>query len=47
MAIPGVRLVYVNLFARDIERLSAYYLALFGFAEIVAHRAPVAADCLR
>ena len=36
-----VRLAYVNLFARDIERLSAFYMSLFGFDEIVAHRSPI------
>ena len=41
MSSPKVRLAYVNLFARDIERLSAFYMALFGFEEIVAHRSPI------
>lgn len=36
-----VRLAYVNLFARDIEALSGFYMALFGFAEIVGHRSPI------
>jgi catechol 2,3-dioxygenase-like lactoylglutathione lyase family enzyme len=35
------RLAYVNLFARDIVALSGFYTALFGFAEIVAHRSPI------
>lgn len=38
---PQVRLAYVNLFARDIEALSGFYVALFGFAEIVGHRSPI------
>jgi len=38
---PQVRLAYVNLFARDIEALSGFYMALFGFAEIVGHRSPI------
>ena len=37
----AVRLAYVNLFARDIEALSGFYVALFGFAEIVGHRSPI------
>ena len=41
MQSPKVRLAYVNLFARDIERLSAFYMSLFGFDEIVAHRSPI------
>lgn len=41
MALPKVRLAYVNLFARDIERLSLFYIALFGFEEIVGHRSPI------
>jgi predicted enzyme related to lactoylglutathione lyase len=35
------RLAYVNLFARDIVALSAFYADLFGFNEIVAHRSPI------
>jgi predicted enzyme related to lactoylglutathione lyase len=31
----------VNLFARDIERLSGFYLSLFGFTEMVSHRSPI------
>ena len=38
---PRVRLAYVNLFARDIEVLSAFYMKLFGFDEIVGHRSPI------
>lgn len=41
MQYPKVRLAYVNLFARDIERLSGFYMSLFGFDEIVAHRSPI------
>ena len=42
MSTPSrVRLAYVNLFARDIERVSAFYKTLFGFAEIVGHRSPI------
>jgi predicted enzyme related to lactoylglutathione lyase len=35
------RLAYVNVFARDIEALSTFYGALFGFREIEAHRSPI------
>lgn len=35
------RLAYVNIFARDIEKLSNFYAELFGFAEVVAHRSPI------
>lgn len=38
---PRVRLAYVNLFARDIEALSGFYVSLFGFSEIVGHRSPI------
>lgn len=38
---PRVRLAYVNLFARDIEALSGFYVALFGFSEIIGHRSPI------
>ncbi len=38
---PKVRLAYVNLFARDIEALSGFYMALFGFAEIAGHRSSI------
>ncbi len=41
VAPPRARLAYVNLFARDIERLSGFYLTLFGFTEIVGHRSPI------
>jgi predicted enzyme related to lactoylglutathione lyase len=41
MSSSKVRLAYVNLFARDIERLSAFYTALFGFEEIAGHRSPI------
>jgi predicted enzyme related to lactoylglutathione lyase len=34
-------LAYVNLFAADIERLCAFYAALFGFAEKAASRSPI------
>ena len=34
-------LSYVNIFARDIEALSGFYSALFGFAEIEAIRSPI------
>jgi predicted enzyme related to lactoylglutathione lyase len=36
-----VRLAYVNLFARNIELLSGFYMALFGFGEIIGHRSPI------
>ena len=39
--VPKARLAYFNIFARDIERLSAFYAALFGFEEIVGHRSPI------
>jgi catechol 2,3-dioxygenase-like lactoylglutathione lyase family enzyme len=35
------RLAYVNIFAKDIEKLAAFYRDLFGFAEIDAHRSPI------
>jgi predicted enzyme related to lactoylglutathione lyase len=35
------RLAYVNVFARDIEALSGFYRALFGFGEIEGHRSPI------
>ncbi|RMX04921.1 glyoxalase [Corticibacter populi] len=34
-------LSYVNVFARDIEALSAFYSQLFGFPEIEAIRSPI------
>lgn len=37
----AVRLSYVNLFARDIDALAAFYSRLLGFPEIVAHRSPI------
>ena len=35
------RLSYVNIFARDIEALSGFYKAVFGFAEIASIRSPI------
>lgn len=37
----GIRLAYVNLFARDFVGLAHFYKDLFGFPEIVAHRSPI------
>lgn len=34
-------LSYVNIFARDIERLSAFYQTVFGFSDIPAIRSPI------
>ena len=34
-------LSYVNIFARDIEGLSRFYIELFGFAEIPEIRSPI------
>jgi predicted lactoylglutathione lyase len=34
-------LSYVNIFARDIEALSGFYRAVFGFEEIAAIRSPI------
>jgi catechol 2,3-dioxygenase-like lactoylglutathione lyase family enzyme len=34
-------LAYVNLLSADIDRLLGFYQALFGFAEIAEHRAPI------
>jgi predicted enzyme related to lactoylglutathione lyase len=34
-------LSYVNIFARDIEALSGFYRAVFGFTEIAAIRSPI------
>jgi hypothetical protein len=41
MTAASPRLVYVNVFARDIDTLSAFYAALFGFREIEGHRSPI------
>jgi uncharacterized glyoxalase superfamily protein PhnB len=35
------RLAYVNILARDIEALSAFYMETFGFAEIAEFRSPI------
>ena len=35
------RIAYVNLFARDIVSLAAFYADLFGFPEITASRSPI------
>ena len=40
-AAAAPRLAYVNVFARDIEALSGFYAALFGFREIEGHRSPI------
>ncbi|WP_341701903.1 VOC family protein [Ferrovibrio sp.] len=37
----AVRLAYINLFSRDIVAQAAFYSALFGFEEKVAHRSPI------
>ena len=37
----AVRIAYVNLFARDIVSLAAFYADLFGFQEITASRSPI------
>jgi predicted enzyme related to lactoylglutathione lyase len=34
-------LSYVNVFARDVEALSRFYIDLFGFTEIVEIRSPI------
>ena len=39
--VPVARLAYVNLFAQDIEALSGFYIALFGFREMIGHRSPI------
>lgn len=36
-----MRLAYVNIFARDIEKLSSFYSQLLGFPEIEGHRSPI------
>jgi hypothetical protein len=41
MTAAAPRLAYVNVFARDIETLSGFYAALFGFREIEGHRSPI------
>ena len=41
MSVPGPRLAYVNMFARDIEALTGFYAGLFGFREIEGHRSPI------
>lgn len=38
---PVGTLSWVNIFARDIDKLSAFYIELFGFTEIPAMRNPV------
>ncbi|HEV2573500.1 VOC family protein [Methylocella sp. CPCC 101449] len=35
------RIAYVNILARDPDRLAAFYADLFGFPEIEAHRSPI------
>jgi len=37
----SARLAYANIIARDIDGLSGFYCALFGFAEIESHRSPI------
>lgn len=37
----GARLAYVNILARDIEALSAFYRETLGFPEIMGHRSPI------
>jgi predicted enzyme related to lactoylglutathione lyase len=37
----AARVAYINLFAQDIEKLSAFYAKLFGFPELVGHRSPI------
>jgi predicted enzyme related to lactoylglutathione lyase len=32
---------YINIFARDVAKLSAFYAEVFGFEEIVASRSPI------
>lgn len=34
-------LAYINILSSDIDRLAGFYGSLFGFAEIVEHRAPI------
>lgn len=34
-------LSYVNVFARDIDALSRFYRAVFGFTEIASIRSPI------
>ena len=34
-------LAYVNVFAQDIEGLSAFYASVFGFAEVIESRSPI------
>jgi predicted enzyme related to lactoylglutathione lyase len=41
MAGAAARVAYVNLFAQDIDKLSAFYATLFGFPELVGHRSPI------
>lgn len=37
----AARVAYVNLFARDIVSLTAFYADLFGFPEITGSRSPI------
>jgi predicted enzyme related to lactoylglutathione lyase len=41
MAEAAARIAYVNLFAQDIDKLSAFYTKVFGFPELVSHRSPI------
>lgn len=34
-------LAYVNVFAENIERLSAFYATVFGFREVIESRSPI------
>ncbi|MDH7798761.1 MULTISPECIES: VOC family protein [unclassified Beijerinckia] len=38
---PRARIAYVNILAREPDRLAAFYTSLFGFPEIEAHRSPI------
>ena len=37
----SARLAYVNILARDMEGLAAFYAGVFGFSEIEGHRSPI------
>jgi uncharacterized glyoxalase superfamily protein PhnB len=38
---PIASLSYINVFARDIEALSGFYMTVFGFTEIMPIRSPI------
>ena len=37
----GARIAYLNIVTPEPERLAGFYMTLFGFSEILAHRSPI------